>query len=307
MGRSRSIGPLVPTLLALAAGAGLLGAADSGIVVSPSVVGDSRLYIVQRGDTLASLGARYGITPRTLARSNGLPVDGRLRPGALLALDNLHIVPLRPDRAIVVNVPQRMLFVTTGDGLARGYPVAVGRADWQTPRGDFTIVAREEQPTWDVPRSIQQEMRRQGKRVITKMPPCPENPLGEYWLGLSLPALGIHGTSAPLSIHRTVTHGCIRLHPDDIRAVFSLVRVGQPGSIVYEPTLLADVRGRIYLEAHPDVYRLQSGVSAAVVRAAERGKFAGCIDWSLARDVLAKREGVARMIGFCAPATGGLP
>ncbi len=79
--------------------------------------------------------------------------------------------------------------------------MAVGRADWQTPLGDFTIVIKEEDPTWDVPLSIQQEMRRAGKRVVKSVPPGPANPLGRFWLGLSLDSVGIHGTIAPLSIY----------------------------------------------------------------------------------------------------------
>src|SRR5207244_4257585 len=56
----------------------------------------------------------------------------------------------------------------------------------------------------------------QGKPVLTHVPPSPANPLGKYWLGLSIPGVGIHGTNAPSSIYNLQTHGCIRLHPDDI-------------------------------------------------------------------------------------------
>jgi L,D-transpeptidase ErfK/SrfK len=293
-------------VLAVATGAAALSGADVPVVsVSHAVTGGAQLYVVRRGDSLASLGARYGISPQGLARQNGLKTDAGLRTGALLTLDNLHVVPAQPGAAIVINVPQRMLFFQSDQEPALGYPIAVGLPNWRTPLGDFTIVEKEEQPTWDVPVSIQKEMRQRGQRVIKKMPPCPQNPLGEYWLALSLPAIGIHGTAAPLSIHRAVTHGCIRMHPDDIRALFPRVEVGQTGRIVYEPILLAEIGGRLYLEAHPDVYRSWAGdPRIAVDRAAGDGGWSGCINWGVAQEVLSRRDGVARLVGLCA---GGQP
>jgi L,D-transpeptidase ErfK/SrfK len=99
-------------------------------------------------------------------------------------------------------------------------------------------------------------MRRAGKRVLTRVPPGPANPLGTRWLGLSLDSLGIHGTIAPLSIYSFATHGCIRLQPDDIEDLYARVAEGDPGRIIYEPVLVAYDRGDVYLEVHPDPYGL---------------------------------------------------
>jgi L,D-transpeptidase ErfK/SrfK len=86
------------------------------------------------------------------------------------------------------------------------------------------------------------------------MPPGPENPLGDYWLGLSIPEYGIHGTDFPWSVGRLVTHGCIRLYPEDIEKLFNMVPLKTPVEIVYEPVKLGMKQGRLYAEAHPDVY-----------------------------------------------------
>ncbi|HEX2457370.1 MAG TPA: L,D-transpeptidase, partial [Vicinamibacterales bacterium] len=43
---------------------------------------------------------------------------------------------------LVINIPQRMLFHADQQGEYSAYPVAVGRPDWPTPFGAFTIVRR---------------------------------------------------------------------------------------------------------------------------------------------------------------------
>jgi L,D-transpeptidase ErfK/SrfK len=128
---------------------------------------------------------------------------------------------------------------------------------WRTPTGAFQVVSKERHPVWAVPRAIQQEMEAEGRIVLTRVPPGPENPLGEFWLGLSIPGYGIHGTIAPSSIGQYQSHGCIRLHPDDIQSFMSLVSVGTPGELIYEPITIAVYGGRVYVEVHPDVYGMK--------------------------------------------------
>jgi len=82
-----------------------------------------------------------------------------------------------------------------------------------TPTGSFSILTKEVDPTWDVPVSIRREMKREGKTPLVRVAPGPDNPLGDRWLGLSLPGVGIHGTNAPARIYtirRTAASACIR-------------------------------------------------------------------------------------------------
>ena len=210
-----------------------------------------------------------------------------------MSIDNRHIAPAAAVE-IVVSIPQRMLFYTTAGGQVYAYPIAAGRSTWKTPRGDFTIETKETDPTWDVPPSIQEEMRRQGKPVLTRVPPSPQNPLGKYWLGLSFSGVGIHGTNAPSSIYGLVTHGCIRLHPDDIEALFAMVQVGTRGRIVYEPVLVAHEGDRVFLEVHPDVYKRGPDPFTFIIDRAQSEDFLDMLDMSLVREVIQKRDGVAR-------------
>lgn len=274
------------------------GAAPGQVsVISSQTTGGSFLHEIVPGDSLVSLGARHGIDPRQIAVANGLKAGSTLAPGLTLRLDNRHVVPVLEDQvALVINVPQRMLFFT-GTEPANGFPVALGRRDWATPLGEFVVIAREENPTWDVPTSIQAEMRREGRTVVQKVPPGPANPLGAFWLGLSFGSVGVHGTNEPASIFRHVTHGCVRLHPDDIARLYPLVPLGARGRIVYEPVLLATTSDGILLEAHPDVYRRMTNNAMSFVR--ERTSAAGIsdqIDWTEAGKVLQARRGIATRV-----------
>jgi len=260
-----------------------------------ALTGGVATHVVVRGDTLFALGARAGVDSATLAADNGLERGQPLSIGQRLTIDNRHLVVSRPDAAdaqIVVNLPQRMLFIS--DGEIAGLPIAVGRRTWPTPTGDFRVAVRETNPTWDVPASIRAEARRLGRSLPRSVPPGPSNPLGQFWIGLAGASFGLHGTNAPTSIYGAVTHGCMRLHPDDIAWLFSRVKVGMTVRIVYEPFLLADVGGRVFLEVHPDVYR-RAPVSIASVRtrAAELG-LDHRIDWTLAARAVALQHGIAR-------------
>ena len=235
----------------------LCGAVAQEEPARPPLAGAEWGHVVVAGETWATIGARAGVTPAVLASRNGRTLKSPLRAGDVLVIDNRHIVPDGPiggESELVVNVPQRLLFYFADGRLQSYYPIAVGRADWQTPLGEFAVILKEEEPTWDVPLSIQQEMRRAGKPVLKSVPPGPTNPLGRYWLGLSLDAVGIHGTNAPLSIYRFATHGCIRVHPYDVEALYQEVPDGQRGRIVYEPVLVAYDGTDVYLEVHPDPY-----------------------------------------------------
>ena len=260
------------------------------------LTGQVDIVTVARGDTLRSLGSRFGVDPATIARDNRRAVDAPLRVGETLSIDNRHVVPPFDGVSIIVNVPQRMLFVATDTGV-RAYPVAVGRADWPTPLGEFSIATKETNPTWDVPASIREEARRAGRTLPLQVPPGPNNPLGAHWLGLSVGSVGIHGTNAPTSVYQVVTHGCIRLQAGDIAALFGLVQVGSPGRLLYQPVLVAVDGEDVFVEAHRDVYRRgpQDVVEFVKARARELRVFER-VNWDLAAEVIHQRAGVARPV-----------
>jgi L,D-transpeptidase ErfK/SrfK len=252
-------------------------------------------YVVQNGDSFASIGSRFGVEPPVLAQVNRLNPKARLQPGSIIWVDNRHIVPDGIKDGILINIPQRMLFFFNSGVLTAAYPVSLGRPMWRTPQGDFKVVETQADPIWTVPKSIQREMERQGKEVKAKVAPGPDNPLGGYWIGLSMPALGIHGTTAPRSIYRFRSHGCIRLHPDDAAELFPMVKVGTPVKIIYEPVLLAHLDdGRIFVEANPDFYGQAPHALEDLKALAVSGHISNMIDWQRVKEGLEREDGLAR-------------
>ncbi|MED4604107.1 L,D-transpeptidase [Paenibacillus validus] len=104
-----------------------------------------------------------------------------------------------PTYRIIVDLSDRKLHVLEGNRVYRTYPVGIGTMLTGTPSGEFTIINKE---------------------------PNPGGPFGAYWLGLSKPHYGIHGTNNPSSIGKLSSHGCIRMHNADVIALSRLVFVG---------------------------------------------------------------------------------
>ncbi|MBI4474068.1 MAG: L,D-transpeptidase family protein [Acidobacteria bacterium] len=260
----------------------------------PMLVGHEFVHVVESGESLTLISARYGVPLQYLARLNGLHADARLAVGQSLRIDNTHIVPSGFAEGIVINIPQRMLFFFSAGDLVAHYPVGLGSSGWQTVTGHFEIIQKEENPVWDVPLSIQAEMRSKGQPVLTTVPPSQENPLGLYYLALSAPGFGIHGTNKPASIYSFQTHGCIRLHPDDIADLFPRVAVGTPVHIVYQPVLVAQDDGRLFLEVHPDIYRKSSGLTDDLTE--RLASFRSLLDWNAVLRIARDRDGVAIVI-----------
>ena len=264
--------------------------------LAASISGGVAAYTVAPGDTLTSIGARFGVYPATVALDNQLDPRRRLEVGRTLRIDNRHIVPALNPNELLVNVPQRMLFYREGDRVF-AYAIAVGRTTWRTPAGPFTVNRLEQDPAWHVPESIRAESAREGKELPLVVPPGPRNPLGRFWIGLSLAGIGIHGTPFPSSIYQAATHGCIRVQDDGIADLFSRVGVGTQGRIVYEPILFAEVGNEIYLEVHADVYRRLSVSPHQQARdVAARLALHDRINWAVADPEIEQHAGVARKI-----------
>jgi L,D-transpeptidase ErfK/SrfK len=265
--------------------------------IANGVVGGEFEHLVKRGDSLALIGARYGVGPAVLAATNKLEYSAILRPGQRLGIDNRHVVPNALADGILINVPQRMLFFFRSGELVGHYPLGVGRPTWPTPTGSFQVTELRENPVWRVPKSIQREMAMEGDPVRTVVPPGPDNPLGKYWIGLSIWGYGVHGTNALASIYTFQTHGCMRLHPDDVSELFRKVTIGTPGKIIYEPVLMARLGdGRIFLEVNRDVYRKGGDPMRLVRRLADSNSLGNMVDWNEAEAVARRKQGIARDI-----------
>jgi L,D-transpeptidase ErfK/SrfK len=250
-------------------------------------------YVVAEGETFDTIGARLGVDPKAIARRNTRWVRAQLPAGMKLLVEAHRTVPVGVEHGILINVPQKMLFVLGENGSVMAVPVAVGPSDWPTPNGAFRVTHKETNPTRDVPLSIQNEMERQGRPVVSPVLPRPQHPLGEYWIRLSVPNMAIHGMSTQPSVPGFTTYGCICVGSDHIKALFDLVTVGDPGEIIYEPTLLTRHEGRFFVEAHLDVYGVRTSAVLDLEAAAYRFGVRDRIDWRRVQDVVRRREGLA--------------
>ena len=281
----------------------------SNLLIDPDVpaailVGGRTVYAVKAGDTLASIGARFGVERTSLIAMNQSTHPDVLTVGQALVIDNTHLVTVDPHVSLTINIAQRLLTFVDQERVV-AYPITVGRRTWPTPVGSFMIVEKETNPAWDVPVSIQREMKAQGKPVITRMEASPANPLGAHWLRLSLPGLGIHGTNAPSSIYRFASHGCIRMHPDDVAELFGRVSRGTTGVLIYQPVIIGSVGSRVWLEANRDEYRRAPNALQYVRDAAQRGGVTQLIDWKAVDDILRRRLGRAIDVTKSAGTMGG--
>ena len=126
---------------------------------------------------------------------------------------------------IVIRRASNRLTLFNASKTVRRFSVATGQAAYPTPIGKFEIVIKERDPTWNQPDS---DWAKDAKPI----PPGPGNPLGTRWMGISSPAVGIHGTPDAASLGYSASHGCIRMAIPDAEWLFEHVEVGTPVYIV---------------------------------------------------------------------------
>jgi L,D-transpeptidase ErfK/SrfK len=130
------------------------------------------------------------------------------------------------------------------------YPIGIGRVGWETPLGETTVVSKARDPHWWVPASVRQEHAEEGNPLPSVVPPGPDNPLGTRVLKLDMPGYLIHGTNQPYGVGMRVSHGCVRLYPENIEFLYELVNVGEVVTIINEPFQFGFRDGKLFFEAH---------------------------------------------------------
>ena len=90
-----------------------------------------------------------------------------------------------------------------------------------------------------------------GDPLPAVVPPGPDNPLGRFALKLGMPGYLIHGTNQPYGVGMRVSHGCVRLYPENIEVLYEQLGLGTEVHIVNQPVLAAWSEGRLLLEVHP--------------------------------------------------------
>jgi L,D-transpeptidase ErfK/SrfK len=268
-----------------------------------TVIGSPRTYTIQPKDTLLDI-ARFfdlGYNEITAAHPD---IDPWIpKADSTLSIPTSWILPKSRSKGMVVNIPEmRMYYYPPADKridqpVVLTYPVGLGREEWPTPRTPFRIRGKTANPTWVIPQSIKEErIKEKGWSENSIAGGVAENPLGKYRLELSLSqasgAYAIHGTNNPWAVGRLVTHGCIRLYPEDIARFFDIVRVGSPGELTYQTVKIGMQHGRVYIEAHTDIYNLVPDLWGEAQKVVQDSGWAPLVDSLLLTKALRDRSGL---------------
>lgn len=259
----------------------------------PPVIGQSITYQRKGKESIYEIARRHGVSASALYNAN----QGNLLEGdELLLIPIARIPPLAwlpaapgarepAKQGFVVNLTERVLYFYRDGRPERAYPVTIGMRGWETPTGDFTIVNRRKNPTWFPPRWAIEEK---------PVPPGPDNPLGDRWMGLSAPGYGIHATNVPSSIGRYSSHGCLRTYPEHAHELYELAPIGTPVKIIYQRVVFAydASAGVVHLAYHPDPYRLEEVRPEAVVRHLEQYGLGQVADVAAVEAALERPTGV---------------
>jgi L,D-transpeptidase ErfK/SrfK len=266
------------------------------------VIGQVQYVVAREEDTLPDFARRYGLGYEEIVAANP-DVDPWL-PGAgtRVVLPTQFVLPDAPREGIVLNLAALRLFYfpPAEEGAPREvvtHPVGIGREGWRTPVGRMRIIEKTESPSWRPPASVRREHAEQGDPLPAVVPAGPDNPLGAFAMRLSRPSYLLHGTNKPYGVGMRVSHGCVRLYPEDISRLFGDVPVGTTVHIVNQPYLAGWKDAQLYLEAHEplaeDAERWQGSLAPMkeVVQAAAADA-PDAVDWEQAQTVAHAARGL---------------
>ncbi len=222
-----------------------------------SLVGQVAYTQADDEDTLLDIARRHGFGYQDLKLANP-DVDTWLpsKDQKQIILPAQFILPVAARKGIVLNIPEMRLYYypakqqgVTAEVIT--YPLGIGREGWGTPYIKTKIVEKKVAPNWYPPESIRKEHEEAGDPLPKIVLAGPDNPLGEYAMRLGQRDYLIHGTNRPYGVGMRVSHGCIRLYPENIKALFAQVPLKTPVNIINQPYKVGVQNDVIYLEAHP--------------------------------------------------------
>ena len=291
------------------------------------VVGALTTVTAREEDTLLDIARRHGLGYEDIVRANP-DVDTWLPgEGTEVTLPTRYVLPPGPRNGVVLNLAEYRLYYypTPEEGkpaVVMTYPISIGRMDWETPLGRTTIISKVKNPSWYPPESIRAEHAADGDPLPRIVPAGPQNPLGDYAMRLGLPGYLIHGTNRPDGVGMRVTHGCIRMFPEDIDYLFGRVNVSTAVRIINEPVKIGWNGDELVIEVHetlevtlPETVVSEdvSGeeelaeVEPPIVRdamtalteqfVAATNERSGQLDWDTAEELLARADGIPAVAG----------
>ena len=251
------------------------------------VIGFIDTHRVEEGQTIHNIARIYGLGYNQMVLYHP-DIDPWLPDvGKTIDIPSKWILPPNRLEEVVINIPEMRLYRFFKEHeMVKTYPIGIGREGFNTPIVEASVADRIEQPSWTVPASAREA---HGRKVV---PPGPDNPLGDYWVGLSIRHIGIHGTNFPWGVGRRVSYGCIRLYPEHIEQFYRETRPGTRVEIIYEPVKVGTRGNAIFLEVHPDVYERIDDMEAHAWSLLQEMGLNGAVDPEMVSRVVAEQKAV---------------
>jgi L,D-transpeptidase ErfK/SrfK len=236
------------------------------------VVGAMSTITARYEDTLVDIARRHGLGYYDIVRANPDVNPWLPGEGTEIVLPSQFVLPPGPRQGLILNLAEyRMYYFPEPQNgkpaYVYTYPMSIGRMDWETPLGRTKIIAMAKNPAWYVPQSVLDEHAADGDPLPRIVPPGPDNPLGSRALRLGLPGYLIHGTNRPAGVGMRVSHGCVRMFPEDIEFLFERIRVNTTVRIINAPVKIGWDGDTLVAEIHPLLESAPPPVDEAQVEA----------------------------------------
>lgn len=238
--------------IAICCASAVLNALTFSIHNNKEVIGSIDYVHSKSNDTLYDIAREFDLgTDELIAANPKINPNQKLVHGTNIILPAAFILPPGPRQGIVLNLSElRIYYFHPNSNLISTFPIGIGRSGWRTPVGETKIVRKRKDPTWIPPDSIRRSHARKGKILPPSIGPGPDNPLGAYAMNLAWPRYVIHGTNQPDSVGKRSSSGCIRLYPEDIKALFNITEPGTTVRVIHEPVKVGVSNQKIYIEVH---------------------------------------------------------
>jgi L,D-transpeptidase ErfK/SrfK len=285
-------GRILTVLLGLASG----GAEASKFILpdaSDGLVGEPVAMKVTYDDRFSTLAIKYDLGFEEMRHANP-DVDPWIPgEGARVVLPTQFMLPPGPRSGIVINLPEyRLYYYPKDSGTVMTFPIGIGRAGFQTPAATTKIVAKITNPSWYPTKAHRVEHAEMGDILPTVVPPGPDNPLGKLAMQLTLPGYFLHGTNKPAGVGQRVSHGCVRLYPDDIESLAEAAPVGTVVRIINAPLKVTWHGGVLWMESNPPLEgEPDMAKMTQIINAATNGKQVK-IDWTRAEEMARTSTGM---------------
>lgn len=281
------------------------------------VIGVLQVTRVQGEDTFSDIARRFNLGYEEMVRANPGVDPWVPGVGREIVLPTQYVLPAAPREGLVINLAQLRVFyfpkVKQGEPrTVITHPIGIGKIGWSTPLGTTKITSKVKNPPWYPPASVRKEHREAGDPLPARVPPGPDNPLGDRMMRLGWPSYLVHGTNKPYGVGMRSSHGCMRFYPEDIAQLYDDIPVGTKVTVVDQPFVFGWHQGALYVQAFPiqeDDEREHPKSADALLNAAISDEMwqtvkehNASIDLQLVNDLTAQPRGIAVPVSTIAQA-----